>query len=132
MGVQGSEALMDYYQGVDVDYLRADRAVFVNAECMIRINPAGTPDTRGSYWYCDAVAADFRLKTIFLCEVTYAKDLAALKRRLKAWHDKWDEVGEALRRDSCVLEEWSVRPWLFVPESLCSKLVEGAPTVVES
>jgi hypothetical protein len=30
---------MDYYQGVVVEYLRADRSVFVNTECCIELNP---------------------------------------------------------------------------------------------
>jgi hypothetical protein len=29
---------MDYYQGVVLDYLRADRAIFINAECCIQLN----------------------------------------------------------------------------------------------
>ena len=28
---------MDYYQGVVTDYLRADRSVFINTECLIQI-----------------------------------------------------------------------------------------------
>lgn len=28
---------MDYYQGVVLDYVRADRAVFVNPECCIQL-----------------------------------------------------------------------------------------------
>lgn len=51
---------MDYYQNVVIDYLRADRALFVNAECCIQVNPASNPDASGPHWYCDAVAADFR------------------------------------------------------------------------
>jgi hypothetical protein len=30
---------MDYYEGVVIDYLRADRALFVNTEYCIRISP---------------------------------------------------------------------------------------------
>src|SRR5260370_41944842 len=42
------------------------RFVFVNTECCIQINPADNPDRSGPHWYCDAVAADFRSKTVFL------------------------------------------------------------------
>jgi hypothetical protein len=63
---------LDYYQGVVIDYLRADRSVFVNSEYCIE-----PPDnvTCGDHWSCDAVAMDFRNKTIFLCEVTLAANL---------------------------------------------------------
>jgi hypothetical protein len=90
---------VDYYEGVVVDYLRTDRAVFVNTECRIQLIPADPPDA-GTHWYCDAVAVDFRSHTVFLCETSYAKDLGLLKKRLKAWNDNWDGVVDALRRDS--------------------------------
>jgi len=45
---------MDYYQGVVLDYLRADRAIFINAECCIQLNEAHNPDSSGPHWYCDA------------------------------------------------------------------------------
>ena len=54
---------MNYYESVVMDYLRADRAVFLNTEYCIQINP-GNPDTSGPHWYCDAVALDFRAKEI--------------------------------------------------------------------
>ena len=57
---------MDYYQGVVTDYLRADRAIFVNTECCIQLQASPNPDSSGPHWYCDAVAADFRSNTIFL------------------------------------------------------------------
>ncbi len=34
---------MDYYEGVVIDYLRADRAVFVNTECCIQIKEGPAP-----------------------------------------------------------------------------------------
>jgi hypothetical protein len=50
---------MNYYESVVVDYLRADRAIFVNTECCIQLNEAVNPDNSGPHWYCDAVAVDF-------------------------------------------------------------------------
>ncbi len=50
---------MDYYQNVVVEYLRADRAVFVNTECCIQLDKNRNVD-KTKHWYCDAVAADFR------------------------------------------------------------------------
>jgi hypothetical protein len=107
---------MNYYESVVVDYLRADRAIFVNTECCIQVNQADNPDSSGAHWYCDAVAVDFRSKEIFLCEISYAAELTALLKRLKGWHDNWDAVRHALSRDSFLPESWPVRPWLFVPE----------------
>jgi hypothetical protein len=42
---------MDYFQGVVTDYLRANRATFVNTECCIQLNPGPNPDTGGPHWY---------------------------------------------------------------------------------
>jgi|ERR1035438_8066238 hypothetical protein len=106
---------MNYYESVVMDYLRADRAVFLNTEYCIQINP-GNPDTSGPHWYCDAVALNFRSKKIFLCEISYAVRLADLVKRLKSWHDNWKGVCDAVARDSFLPEPWPVRPWLFVPE----------------
>src|SRR6266404_2746613 len=57
---------MNYYENVVVDYLRADRAIFVNTECCIQLNQAENPDTSGPHWYCDAIALDLRAKAVFL------------------------------------------------------------------
>jgi hypothetical protein len=107
---------MNYYENVVVDYLRADRAVFVNTEYCIQINRADNPDKSGPHWYCDAVAVNFRSKEVFLCEISYASELASLTKRLKDWHANWKGVCDAVARDSFFSEPWPVRPWLFVPE----------------
>lgn len=65
---------MDFYQGQVVEYLRSDRAIFVNTECCIQLSEAANPKA-GEYWYCDIVACDFRGPTVFLCEVSYSKQL---------------------------------------------------------
>lgn len=124
---------VDYYQGVVLDYLRTDRAVFVNPECCIQLKEGKTP-AKNEHWYCDAVAVDFGGKplkpptpTVFLCEVSYAKGLASLKGRLKQWAEHWDGVCEAVRRECSIPKEglcWPVRPWLFVPQESVEKLVE--------
>jgi hypothetical protein len=115
---------MDYFEGVVVNYLRADRAIFVNTECCIQLNPADNPDTSGPHWYCDAVALDLREKTVFLCEISYNKQLADLTRRLKGWNDHWKPVCQALNRDSFVAAGLPVRPWLFIPEDLVALVLE--------
>ena len=115
---------MNYYESVVIDYLRADRALFVNTECCIQINAAENPDTSGPHWYCDAVAVDFRDEKIFLCEISYSAQLADLVKRLKAWHENWSGVKGALVRDSRIPRDYEVRPWLFVPEH-CINLLLG-------
>jgi hypothetical protein len=109
---------MDYYQGVVTEYLRADRAVFVNTECCIQLNPGENPDRTGPHWFCDAVAIDLRNQTVFLCEITYSKTLAALGKRLTNWAKHWNELRTALARDCCINPDWNVQPWVFIPEAL--------------
>ena len=115
---------MDYYENVVIDYLRADRALFVNTECCIQIK-AGRNPAKGTLWYCDAVVADFRSKAVFLCEITYAMQLAILIKRLKAWDENWNGIRAALTRDCFLLNDWPVRPWLFVPEICVLPLLTG-------
>lgn len=119
---------MDYYQGVVVDYLQVDRAMFVNQECLIQLHPGRAP-AKNEHWYCDALAINLRDKKVFLCEVTYAKGMSDLVKRLKGWNDNWEGVRAALVRDSWVDGDWEVRPWLFVPkdfaESLKTKLISA-------
>jgi hypothetical protein len=57
---------MDYFQGVVTENLRADRAMFVNTECCIQLNPGANPDRTGPHWFCDAVAVNLRDEAVFL------------------------------------------------------------------
>jgi len=114
---------MSFYEEVVIDYLKADRALFVNTNCCIQLNESNNPDGSGPHWYCDAVTVDFRAKTIFLCEISYSSSLGDLIKRLKAWHESWRLLCIALCRDSFLPSEWSVRPWLFVPEKLLPLLL---------
>ena len=123
---------MDYYQGVVVEYLRADRAVFVNTECCIQLNPGKNPDVTGPHWYCDAVALDLRRKTVFLCEVSYSSSLTALFSRLGDWSGSWSGVRAALIRDCLVESTWSVQPWLFVPKARREGLQKKLALLCES
>jgi hypothetical protein len=116
---------LNYYESVVVDYLRADRSLFVNTECCIQLNPGDNPDTSGSHWYCDALAVDFELQHVFLCESTYSAKPDTLLHRLSGWNANWNGVRDALVRDSCLPEGWEVRPWLFVPEMYVNVLLKG-------
>lgn len=109
---------MDYFQGVVTEYLRANRATFVNTECCIQLHDSPNPDNSGPHWYCDAVAVNLKEKTAYLCEVTYSKSLSALVKRLTGWATHWPLLRVALSRDCGIPEDWVVRPWLFVPSSL--------------
>jgi|ERR1700733_1641987 len=104
---------MNYYETVVIDYLRADRSIFVNTEYCIQLEP-GNPDTSGPHWYCDAVALDLCAKKIFLCEISYADKLADLTKRLQGWHDHWDQIRVALKRHCYLAEAWPIHPWLFI------------------
>lgn len=115
---------MDYFQGVVVEYLRADRAMFLNTECCIQLNPGFNPDTSGPHWYCDAVAVNHREHEIFLCEITYAKSLSGLQTRLTGWAANWSGVLAALIRDSALPSDWPVRPWVFIPMEFRTSLEE--------
>lgn len=108
---------MDYFQGVVTEYLRADRAVFVNTECYLSLQPGDT-QPRGKSWYCDALAVNFRERAVYLCEITYSNSLQALMQRLQAWAENWSALRDAIRRDCAIPPEWPARPWVFIPEAL--------------
>jgi hypothetical protein len=119
---------MNYYESVVIDYLRSDRAIFVNTECCIQLNEGDNPDVTGPHWYCDAVAIDFKSQCIFLCEISYSRSLSDLVKRLTAWHEEWPLVRLALQRDS-KLPDWPTRPWLFVPEALVPLLLKKLQSI---
>jgi hypothetical protein len=123
---------MDHYQNVVIEYLRADRALFVNTECCIQVNPGKNPDTSGPHWYCDAVAVNFRESAIYLCEISYSVTLESLLKRLQAWRDNWDGVLTALRRDCFLPEGWPVAPWAFVPRDGFTVLDNGIAQMAKS
>jgi hypothetical protein len=113
---------MDYYQGIVTEYLRADRAMFVNTECCIQLNPGANPDRTGPHWYCDAVAINLRERHVFLCEISFAAALSDLTKRLLAWHSNWHALKLALVRDLSIDASWPVSPWVFVPRERVATL----------
>ena len=116
---------MDYFENVVIEYLRADRSLFVNTQCCIQLNEGVNPDTSGPHWYCDAVTVDFRSKSIFLCEITFSDPPNALLKRLASWDSSWPDLRKALARDSNLPSDWPVRPWLFVHERIIEKVLSG-------
>jgi hypothetical protein len=109
---------MDYFQGVVTDYIRANRATFVNTECCIQLNPGANPDHSGPHWYCDALAVNLEVQRAYLCEISFAKKLAALRGRLLSWEKNWSPLRQALLRDCGIPLGWKVQPWLFIPKDL--------------
>jgi hypothetical protein len=107
---------MDYFQGVVTEFLRADRAVYVNTECLLQLDLGDSPP-KGRHWYCDAVAVNFRESTVYLCEVSYSKGLSSLVARLSAWDTYWSELGAAIARDCAIPTSWAIQPWVFIPEA---------------
>jgi hypothetical protein len=109
---------MDYCRNLVVDYLRADRTLFLNEQCLIQLKKCRNPDDT-KHWLADIVVADFRRQTVWLCEVTYEKSMSRLVRRMMDWRAHWPDVCKALHRQEagCGLpEEWPVKLWVFVPQ----------------
>jgi hypothetical protein len=106
--------LLDFYQGIVVEFLRANRATFVNTEYLIDLDPPTKVFQKGRHWYCDAVAVSFAGRAVYLCEITYSKTLGALMTRLAAWRKYWPEICSAIQRTSALDETWSYRPWVFI------------------
>lgn len=123
---------MDYYQGVVIEYLRANRTVFVNTECCIQLNAAENPDSSGPHWFCDAVAVDFEKRSIFLCEVSYAKTLGGLLKRLTEWNLHWDGIKTALIRDCRLPQDFQFLPWLFIPKHSAHAAESGLERIRKS
>jgi hypothetical protein len=129
---------MDYFQGVVMEYLRADRSCFVNPEFWIRGN-VEHPHER-PHWFVDVLAVSMRDKAVYLCEVTYAKQPRALARRLHSWKEYWSLINQTLRQDACINGEWPLIPWVFAPSAtleiikpeLKNLFPEGKTTNLES
>lgn len=108
---------MDYFQGVVAEYLRSKRSRFINSECLIQLAPGDRPP-KNEHWYCDIVATDFEERTVYLCEVTFARHTHALLRRLRAWTRHWSAVRAAIRKDCSIPDDWAIAVWVFMPEIL--------------
>jgi hypothetical protein len=102
---------MDYFQGVVLEYLRADRGCFVNPEFWLRGNPKSAHDR--PHWFVDVLAVHMKFKTVFLCEVTFARQPRALIQRLRSWKDNWQIVNDTLKEDTGIDKSWPVIPWIF-------------------
>lgn len=106
---------MDYFQGVVTEYLRANRSVFVNTEFLIKLDD-GDKQFKDRHWYCDAMAVNFKERSLYLCEITFSSTMQSLISRLQAWQNNWDELVNAVVRDSGVPANWKIQPWTFIPK----------------
>jgi hypothetical protein len=55
---------MEHYKIVVLDYLLADKAMFVNTECRIQLDAGANLKKPGQYFSCDALAIDLRHGTV--------------------------------------------------------------------
>lgn len=118
---------MDYFQGVVAEYLRANRATFINPEFQLQLDGDPNYPPKDGHWYIDFLAVNLKEQIAYLCEVSYAIHLTALIKRLNAWSDKWPHLVAALQRDTFIGEQWGVRAWLFVPENAIPRLLVKLP-----
>jgi hypothetical protein len=119
---------MDFFQGVVSEYLRADRSIFINTECLLALKE-GDLQTKGAHWYCDIMAISVREQAVYLCEVSYAANLQKLIERLAAWNRNWTNVCIAICRDSGIPEGWAVQPWVFLPEERIELFKKKLPSI---
>jgi hypothetical protein len=106
---------MEHYKSVVMDYLQADKAVFVNAEYCVRFPEPGDPEKLEHHCACDAVAVDLRHGAVYLCETAFEHKLQSLMKKLSAWTRNWEAIKSALQQDCKVPASWRVHVWLFVP-----------------
>jgi hypothetical protein len=116
---------MDYFQGTVETYLRADRASFYNSEFYLQ----RTEKYEGgkTNWFVDALNVNFRDRVVYLCEATYARNPASLRKRRCAWAENWPIVLNAVCRDTHVPNDWKVRVWIFCPEEIMGKVLDFMP-----
>ena len=110
---------MDYYQEVVADYISADRSTFVSGEYLLE------PEGRGGrHWYIDILAVSVRDQSVYLCEVTFNKQLSKIVKKVREFHEDTFGISQALEREAGIPRTWTVRPWLFVPRVNGPKLVK--------
>lgn len=113
---------MDHYKTVVMDYLQADRALFVNNTFCIQIDKPDKPEKTGQPFSCDAVAIDLRHGAVYLCQAAFEHKLQFLMKKLCAWSTNWESIKAALQRDSRVPAKWRIHVWLFIPKDTIEML----------
>src|SRR5450631_217529 len=108
---------MDHSKAVVIDYLRSDKAMFINPECCVQFDHGGEPKMLGQPCSCDAVAIDLRHGAVYLCDTAFGPRLHSLLKKLTLWRMYWEPILGALRRDCMLPANWRVYVWLFVPRN---------------
>ena len=115
------------FENVPLNYLRANRGIFINAQYCLQLDDVKNPDTqKGRHWYVDAVAYEPGARRAFLCEFTFSQNLEALKKKMVAWAQVWKEIECAVHRDSGISDGCKLRPWIFIPENHIPKIIPVA------
>ena len=114
---------MDYFESVVAQYLQRDRGSFISTEFFLTHKEKQT-DPGPPEWLVDILNVNMRERRVYLCEISYARPLQALEKRVREWAEHWPKVVETVRRHSSVPTEWPINVSLFVP----SKYVEGLKT----
>jgi hypothetical protein len=126
--------VLDFYEGIVVNYLRADkRSMFMNTEYCISLDWNRTLAKR--HWYCDILAVNVHVMTVFLCEVSIASPPRLLMRRLRNWYKHWDLIPAAIAENSGFTKDihlWQFRPWIFVPQDHVSYVQSCLKEMLES
>ncbi|MBV7378297.1 hypothetical protein [Maritimibacter dapengensis] len=122
---------MDYnFESVPVQYLHADRNLFVSPEYLLQLDEVDNPDvTPGRHWYVDCLVIRPRDNWVFLAEFTFSQSVQGLRKRLSSWAEHWKYIPPAVARDSSLPSVPVVRPWAFVPEANVEKMVQVAGSV---
>jgi hypothetical protein len=111
-----------------IAYLKADRAVFVNSQFLLQLDE-GTEQKKRHLWI-DALAVDLRNKEVLLCEVSIARNPAALLKRIGMLCVDWSAYRQALWRDASIPVEWSARFRAFVPRERVTELLATLRTML--
>lgn len=114
--------MMDHYKTVVMDYLQADRALFVNNKFCIQTDKPGNPGKTSQPFSCDAVAIDLRHGAVYLCQAAFEHKLHFLMKKLSTWTTNWESIRAALQRESRVPAKWRIHVWLFVPKDTIEML----------
>jgi hypothetical protein len=115
---------MSQYESVVVEYLRADKSLFLKSDFFIQIRDVQNPARLGPSWYFPIVAADFHKEAILICEVSYSQSLGGLYKRIEGWSNHWHQLCEALCHELNIPKTWPIRPWLFIPDDSIPRVVK--------
>jgi hypothetical protein len=112
---------MSYYQDYVLRYLNADTKIFTKQEfAMPRFAAA-----KG--YYIDILAIKPSSKECYLCEVSYAKRVYALRQRVIRIAQDMPQIKMWLLEKCGIPLDWTVRPWLFIKEEEAEPLLKVIP-----